>query len=317
LSGETKGPTVTHLRLLSKSTTVAECVDRRLADLESSLPLALSCDFDGGAHELAHGGAVIVPPPRDGELARLDADHGSADDPRPSVDAGIPLREESDAVAGRYRFEGLVGRSGLGTDPDRVSSAVSEGEPVVAERAGLGWQCHERLVEQVGHLHRPAASEPMSRGKGDMLSLAAERLYLDLVVRAGGEPDERHVRVPIVETAGRVRPHVRAKREPPIRADRRETRRDVLIEAATDARLEADPEQLAFLARALRRGGQRLFPVSEELLGGREQRLPCSGQLDATAVAAKQRKAELSFELADLLRERGLGTRRRSAAREK
>jgi hypothetical protein len=281
--------------------------ERPLADLESRLLFALSGGLGGGANELAHGGAVIAPPPRDGELAGLNADHGTADDPWPRVDADIPFSQEYDAVARCHRFEGLVGRAGLGADPDRVAPAVFKGEPMVAERPSLLRQGHERLLEQVGHLYRPAASEPMSRGKGDVLSLNAEWEHLDLALGAGWEPDERNVGAPVEESVGRVRPYVRAKREPPLGAQLHKTRRDVLIETAADARLEADLEQLAFLARALSRGGKRLFPVCEQLLGRRKQRLACSGQLDATAVAAKQGKAELSLELSDLLRERGLG----------
>jgi hypothetical protein len=72
---------------------------------------------------------------------------------------------------------------------------------------------------------------------------------------------------------------VRAKREPPIRAQLRETRGDVLVEAAGDACLETDLQQLAFLRQSARRD----------------------------RVTAKQPKAELSLELSDLLRERGLG----------
>ena len=237
----------------------------------------------------------------------LNADHGTADDSWPRIDADIPFGQEYDAVARCHRFEGLVGRAGLGADPDRVDSAVFEGEPMVAERANLWRQGHERLLEQGGHLYRPAASEPMSRGKGDILSLAAEREHLDLALGAGREPDERDVGALVDEAASWVRPYVRAKREPPLGAQRRETRGDVLIEAAADAGLEADLEQLAFFPRALCRGGKRLFPVREQMPGGRKQDFACGSQFDATAVAAKQRKAELSFELPDLLRERGLG----------
>jgi hypothetical protein len=43
------------------------------------------------------------------------------------------------------------------------------------------------------------------------------------------------------------------------------------------------------------------------VLGGGKQDVACGSQFDATAVAAKQRKAELSLELSDLLRKRGLG----------
>src|SRR5262245_24583738 len=110
--------------------------DRPLADLESRLLFALSGGL-GGADELADGGAVIAPPPRDRELAGLDADHGTADDPWPRVDADISFGQEDDAVACCYRFEGLVGGAGLCADLDWVASAVFEGEPVVAESAGL------------------------------------------------------------------------------------------------------------------------------------------------------------------------------------
>jgi hypothetical protein len=79
----------------------------------------------GGANKLAHGDAVIVPPPRDGELARLNADHETADDPWPRVDADIPFGQEYDAVARWHRFEGLVRCAGLGADPDRVARRSS------------------------------------------------------------------------------------------------------------------------------------------------------------------------------------------------
>jgi hypothetical protein len=100
---------------------------------------------------------------------------------------------------------------------------------------------------------------------------------------------------------------VRAKLEPPLGAQLCETRCDLLIETAAHARLETDPEQLGFLVRALGRGGERLLPVCEQLPGGGEQRLSRGRQLDAPPLASKERKAELSLELADLLREGGLG----------
>jgi hypothetical protein len=227
----------------------------KLADLEGRLLFALDGGVDGCAHELADGRPPIAPTPRDGELTGLDADDRTADDPRPRVDADVPFRQERDAVAGCDRFEGLVGRARLGADPDWVSSALLEREPMVPERAGLRGQGHERLLEEVRKLYRPLAGEPMPGGKGDVLSLAAERQDLDHVLGAGGEPDERDVDTPFAETAGRIRPDVRAKFEPPLRAQPRETRCNVLVQTATDARLKTDLKRLLFLVRALSRDG--------------------------------------------------------------
>jgi hypothetical protein len=146
----------------------------------------------------------------------------------------------------------------------------------------------------------------MPGGKGDVLPLAAKRQHLDHVLGAGGEPDERDVGTPVAETAGRVRPDVRTKLEPPLGSRPHKTRCDVLIQTAADARLKTDLEQLGFLVRALGRGGKRTLPVCEQLPGGGEQRLTCGCQLNAPPLASKQRKTELSLELADLLRESGL-----------
>jgi hypothetical protein len=103
-----------------------------VAGLQGGLRFALEGDLDGRADELADGRPLIASTPRDGELAGLDASYGSADDPRPGVDADVPFRQEGDAVAGCDRFEGLVGRARLGADADWMTSAVVEREPMVA-----------------------------------------------------------------------------------------------------------------------------------------------------------------------------------------
>jgi hypothetical protein len=55
------------------------------------------------------------------------------------------------------------------------------------------------------------------------------------------------------------------------------------------------------------RSRERCVPVGEELLDRRKQRFAGRCQLDATSVAPEQGEAELPLELADLLRECGLG----------
>src|SRR4029453_15144903 len=97
------------------------------------------------------------------------------------------------------------------------------------------------------------------------------------------------------------------KRKPPVGAQRAESCRDVLVEAPADARLEADTQELALLGRAFDGRTEPLLPAGQQFLDGRKQGLACGCELDAAPVPAKECKAELSFELADLLGERRLG----------
>ena len=124
----------------------------------------------------------------------------------------------------------------------------------------------------------------MACRKGDEPPLSSNRPDLYDIVGACWEPDEGHVGASIQETTRRVGPRLHAQLEPPVRVQLTEAGDDGLIEAIGEGRI----------------------PCGKEPPGTRQERFPGRRQLDATAIAAEERKAQLLLELADLLGEGGL-----------
>ena len=108
----------------------------------------------------------------------------------------------------------------------------------------------------------------MPGGESDEPALGSQRPCLYHVLGAGGKPEEGDVGASIEEPRCRVGPLVHAKDEAPVGPKLGEAGGDRLVEATADARLEADTEKLAFLARARSCLPQGLVPFLQEAAGG-------------------------------------------------